>query len=351
VSIDIDILRVTINDLMTDGKGILALDESATTATRRLSAIGVEPSEENRRRYRELFLCTVGIEKYLSGVILYDETMWQGDTRGLPFPKVLSRAGVRVGIKVDAGLVDLGGFPNEKVTEGLDGLRDRLIKYRQSGASFAKWRAAFTIDESAGLPTEQCVQINAVMMARYARICQEEGIVPIVEPEVILEGPHSLATAETVTGRVVKALFDELVRYRVDLSGVILKTSMVVPGHGSPEHAKGWKTTVEAVAAATARMLLASVPTEVGGVVFLSGGQEPEEATCHLDAIAKHEPFPWPVAFSFARAIQEPPLSIWAGSDDNLSRAREEFMNLLEANSQADQGEYDWQSHVDQSHV
>lgn len=338
---DTNILKLTVAELMSDGKGLLALDESIASATKRLASIGVDSTEENRRLFRELFIGTLGVEKYVTGMILFDETVWQADSRGVPFPKVLERHGVLTGVKVDTGLVPFAGFPGESVTEGLDGLRERLVTYRKAGARFLKWRAAFTIDEGQALPTDVCIRTNATILARYARIAQEEGLVPIVEPEVVRAGTHTIATAQAVTQRVLYALFQEVATQRVYLPGLILKTSMAIAGDASTQAKEGWQKVVPDVAHATCAMLLATVPDEVGGVVFLSGGQEPAEATANLDAIAEREPLPWPIAFSYARAIQEPVLELWKGDEHNVSVAREEFIRRLELNAQADQGTYD----------
>ena len=333
-------IREAVTALMTPGKGILALDESVRTAGKRLASIGVESTEENRRRFRELYLGTVGIDRYLSGVILPDEGMWQATSRGVPFPKLLESIGVLPGVKVDMGLVDMPGFPGETYATGLDGLPERLAKYRDAGARFAKWRAAYTIDIANGLPSDQMIEANAISMAMYAAECHDKGIVPIVEPEVLLDGPHSTTDAARVEEHVIKATIAALTRYNIDLSSIILKTSMAVPGSESAEKVM-WKERVREVAQATVATLTAAVPASVGGVVFLSGGQSPEEATAHLDAIAEHEPLPWPIAFSFARAIQQDALAAWAGDDAKLSIAREEFIRRLELCVRADRGTYE----------
>lgn len=331
--ISIEALQKTASRMMQKGKGILAADESNGTAGKRLTSIDVENTEENRRLYRELFLGAKGIEQYLSGVILYDETLRQKNNDGVPYAEHLENLGIVPGIKVDMGAKDFPGFPGEKITEGLDGLRERLQEYYKLGARFAKWRAVITIGD--GIPTAECIHTNAVTLARYARLCQEEGIVPMVEPEVLFEGNHSIEKAEEVTRNTVSEVFYQAKRYRADLKGMILKTSMVLAGN---KH--GEQSSAEEVGKATVRMLKESVPEEVPGVVFLSGGQEPVPATEHLDAIADHEPLPWELAFSYARAIQGPALEIWKGKEENLEEARKEFFKRLQMNVAADMGVY-----------
>lgn len=333
-------LRETVHSLLSPGKGILALDESVKTAGKRLASVGLESTEENRRKYRELFLGTVGIDKFLSGVILPDEGIWQTTVKGVPFPKLLSSLGVIPGVKVDMSLAPLPYFENEHYTQGLDGLPERLSKYKQAGAQFAKWRAAFTIDVSNNLPSDECIELNAINMAVYALECQKVGIVPIVEPEVLLDGNHSMEVAGRITEHVLRVTMAALARYRVDRGGVILKTSMVVPGSESAEHSN-WKQQIKEVAERTVETLKRAVPEDVGGIIFLSGGQSPEEATAHLDAIAEFEPLPWPIAFSFARALQQDSLDAWKGEDDRISLAREAFIRRLELCTKADVGDYD----------
>ncbi len=318
---------------MTQGKGILAADESNETADKRLEAVSAPGGEKNRQKYRDLFLSAPGAEKYLSGVILFDETIRQNALDGEPFVQKLTRLGIVPGIKVDRGAKDFPGFPGEKITEGLDGLGARLKEYFDMGARFAKWRAVITIGE--GTPTDADIDANADALARYAGLCQEAGIVPMVEPEVLLDGDHRMAQAEEVTTKTVAKLFEKLTEYRVWLPGVILKTSMVLPGNKSGEQ----KSAAE-IAEATVRYLRAAVPSSVGGVVFLSGGQSPEEATENLDAIAKLEPLPWPVTFSYARALQGPALETWRGKDENTAAARDVFLKWLEESVQADAGRF-----------
>ncbi len=346
---DIAPLRQTAKQMTAQGKGILAADESNSTAGKRLRAVGVENSEESRRRYRQLFLDTEGIEEYLAGVILHTETMRQRDARGELFPELLKSKGILPGVKLDLGTVPFPGFPGEEVTEGLDGLPARVGNFVAMGAKFAKWRNVIHIGEtcSAGstdpsqtssgqaIPTPECIHTNAIILARYARICQEGGLVPIVEPEVLLRGSHSIERAGEVTEWVLSHLFYELERYRADLSAVILKTSMVVPGEDHPKQAEA-----KTVAEATTRVLKAAVPNEVPGVVFLSGGQSAREATANLNAIAKREPLPWEIAFSYARALQGPALKVWRGRPENLEPARRVFLERLRLNTAADRGEY-----------
>ncbi len=335
--INTNLLEETVSKLLTKNKGILAADESNGTADKRLASIDVEGGEENRRRYRDLFLCMPGLGKYVSGVILYDETFWQKDCSGKQtFVQSLEKAGIVPGIKVDLGAKDFPGFPEEKLTIGLDDLSTRVENYFKNGAKFTKWRAVIKIDEAKGLPTKESIEANADVLGRYARIAQEAGLVPIVEPEVLLEGPHSIETAEKITKYVVSQVFAKLNEYRVYTPGVILKTSMVINGNANSDEASP-----EEVADATVRMLLESVPKNVGGVVFLSGGQTAVEATAHLDAIAEREPLPFDIAFSYARALQGPALRIWGGKDENVKLAREEFLKRLKLNQLADAGDYD----------
>jgi fructose-bisphosphate aldolase class I len=335
--INTNLLEETVKKLLAKGKGILAADESNGTADKALAKNDIEGGEENRRRYRELFLCMHELENYVSGVILYDETFWQTDCSGQhTFVENLEKKGIVPGIKVDMGAKDFPGFSEEKLTIGLDDLPERARNYSKHGARFAKWRAVITIDESKGLPTEEAIEANADALGRYARIVQEAGLVPIVEPEVLLTGPHSLETSEIITKKVVKKVFEKLNEYRAYIPGVILKTSMVINGNTNADEASA-----EEVAEGTIRMLLEAVPKNVGGVVFLSGGQTAVEATTHLDAIAEREPLPFEIAFSYARALQQPALRAWAGKDEKVSDARAEFKKRLELNQLADSGDYD----------
>ncbi|MEX0925028.1 MAG: class I fructose-bisphosphate aldolase [Candidatus Paceibacterota bacterium] len=329
---DIAPLQRIAKQMVEDPRGILAADESVSTAGKRLRSVGADNSEENRRLYRQLFLDADDIEKYLNGVILHTETMRQRDQNGELFAKLLEKKGILPGVKLDEGTVPFPGFPGEEVTEGLDGLPARVGDYVAMGAKFAKWRNVVHIGKD--IPTSECIHTNAINLSRYARICQEGGLVPIVEPEVILKGDHSIERAEEVTTSMLSELFYQLKRYRVDLSALILKSSMVLPGDEHGEHAEA-----SVVADATVRTLKATVPSEVPGVVFLSGGQGPEEATANLNAIAKQEPLPWGITFSYARAIQGPALEVWKGKKENVEPARQVFLERLRLNIEADKGE------------
>lgn len=335
-NLNTNLLEETVKKLLIKGKGILAADESSETADKRLASVGIDGGLENRRRYRDLFLSDINLGKYVSGVILHDETFWQKAPDGQLFVEKLESAGVVPGIKVDEGVRDFPGFSGEKITIGLDDLPERVEKYFKNGARFAKWRAVFNIDEMLNLPKQKVIEANADALGRYARIVQEYGLVPIVEPEVLLLGNHSIQTSEIVTKKVVSEVFQKLNEYQVYIPGVILKTSMVINGNTNPKEAS-----VEEVADATIRMLLKSVPKNVGGVVFLSGGQTPVEATAHLDAIAEREPLPFEISFSYARALQESALRVWSGNDTNLAAARAEFEKRLKYNQMADSGDYD----------
>lgn len=322
-------LHETVRALMQQGKGILAADESNPTASKRLEGVGVEPTEENRRRYRELLFTAPGVDKYLSGVILFDETMRQAADDGTIFPQLLISRDIIPGIKVDQGLEDVDGG---QVTKGLKGLKDRLQEYKSMGARFAKWRAVAVVGDGYGDPV---IKENARRMAEYARVCQEVGFVPIVEPEVLMTGTHSAEAAEGSIIESVAIVFDALKKEGVDLPGVILKTSMAVSGKDAPDRADA-----EEVAERTVRALTTSTPSECGGVVFLSGGQAPDEATANLNAIARLEPHPWPITFSFSRAIQEPVLDTWRGNDEKKQEAQAALLYRLSLNVAADGGGY-----------
>ncbi|MDQ1514453.1 MAG: fructose-bisphosphate aldolase, class [Actinomycetota bacterium] len=298
-------LRATASAMVAPGKGILAADESVATASKRLDGAGIPSTAESRRGYREMLLTTPGLANWVSGVILFDETLRQATTDGVPFADYLCDQGVLPGIKVDTGAKPLAGRPGETVTEGLDGLRERVAEYVGLGATFAKWRAVISVGD--GRPSRACVSANAHALARYAALCQEGGLVPIVEPEVLIEGEHTIETCEAVTAAVLRAVFAELADHDVDLEAIVLKPSMVVPGKGAPQTAS-----VAEVAAATIRTLRASVPAAVAGVAFLSGGQSAEVATAHLDAMNRLGPQPWPLTFSYGRALQDPALAAYA---------------------------------------
>lgn len=310
--------------LVAPGKGILAADESVRTAGKRLAAIGLENTEELRRAYRGVFLTAPGIGQYLAGVILFDETFRQ---------KPAIPEGVLPGIKVDKSTVPLANFPGEEVTEGLDGLAECLKEYAAGGAKFTKWRAVIRIGK--GMPSKTCLEENARILARYAAESQAVGLVPIVEPEVLLEGKHSREKAEKVTTKTLKVAFKYLKEYKVDLTGLILKTSMVLAGDKNKK-----QSPPEEVAEATVRTLRATVPTEVPGVVFLSGGQTPEQATANLQAIAKFKSeVPWQMSFSYARALQGSALEIWRGKPENMQKAQAEFLKRLKLVAAAREGQ------------
>lgn len=330
---DFDELNRTARAVVADGKGILAADESTGTIKKRFDVIDVESTESTRRAYRDLLFTTPGMEKFISGVILFDETIRQATADGVPFPEHLAKLGVIPGIKVDAGAKPLAGHPGEKVTEGLDGLRDRLKEYAGLGAKFAKWRAVITIADD--LPSRACLAANAHALARYATLCQEAGIVPIVEPEVLMDGAHDIARCEAVTGETLATVFDALAEQGVLFEGMLLKPNMVIAGEDSPRRAG-----VDEVAAATVRCLRRFVPAAVPGIVFLSGGQSAELATEHLNAMHKLGPQPWPLSFSYGRALQAPALDAWRGKDANVDAAKRAFYHRAECNSAAALGAY-----------
>jgi fructose-bisphosphate aldolase class I len=301
----IEQLEETARAMVAPGKGIIAIDESTTTIKKRFDAVGIECTEDTRRNYRELLLTTPGLSDHISGAILYDETLRQATRSGVPFTKVMLDAGVLPGIKVDKGPQPLAGFPGEVVTEGLDGLRQRLEEYARLGARFAKWRAVITIGED--MPSSTCIDANAHALARYAALCQEQGLVPMVEPEVLMDGDHDIEVCYDVTEAVLRSLFGALYEQNVMLEGTILKASMVLPGKDCPA-----KATIEEVAADTIRCLKATVPGLLPGIVFLSGGQSDEDATAHLNAINAMGPHPWPLSFSYGRAMQQAALKLWS---------------------------------------
>lgn len=318
--------------LLAPGKGILAADESDSTAGKRLDMVHLENTPENRREWREIMLGVEGLEEYISGVILYDSTIRDETSEEIPFADLLTARGIVPGIKVDLGVKDLQGFKGEVVTQGLDDLDKRFAEYYELGARFAKWRMVITIDEDE-LPTDAALKVNAVMLTRYAQLAQAAGIVPIVEPEVIFEGDHSLAKAEMVTTRTLHILFQTLMEYKVDLSGLILKSSMVLAGSKNSE-----VSTPEQVAQATLRTFHMSVPHEVAGIVFLSGGQTPKRSTQNLNAIAKMGQQPWPITYSFSRAIEEPMLMAWGGKKENAEVSQKTLLENCKENSLASQG-------------
>jgi fructose-bisphosphate aldolase class I len=333
---DREALYKTAELLMSPGKGILAADQSVSTMDKQLQSIGATPDAETRRLYRQLLFTAPNIEKYVTGIILFDATIRNQTDDGTAFVDYLIAKGIIPIIKVDKSTVPFEGFPDEVITEGLDGLKERLEEYFKMGARAAKWRAVIKIGEN--LPTLDTIKFNALLLARYARLCQESGIVPIVEPEVIYEGSHDLDRAEEVTTLTIKTLFAVLIQYRVDLKAVILKTSMVLAGS---KHAK--QSTPEEIAAATLRMLEAAVPTEVPGVVFLSGGQTPEQVTKNFNAIGKLEKerggLSWQLAFSFSRGIEQPVQEAWKGQKENVEAAQKKLIEVLERNCRADGGQ------------
>ena len=321
----------TAKKLVAKSKGILAADESTGTMEKRLASIGVESTEENRQTYRELLFITEGMEQFVSGVILFDETLRQKAEDGRLLPKVLADKGVVPGIKVDMGAKDLAGFDGEKVTEGLDGLRERYAEYAKMGMGFAKWRAVITIEKE--IPTQACIEANAHGLARYAALAQEAGIVPIVEPEVLMEGEHTIERCEEVTGATLKEVFSQLKKQKVVLEGILLKPNMILSGKDCPEQAS-----VREVAEATVRCFKANVPAEVPGCVFLSGGLSPDEATERLNEINKIKDLPWEMSYSFGRALQQEALKAWGGKKENKGKMQEVFMKRAGKVSKARDG-------------
>ncbi len=326
-------LEATARALVAPGKGILAADESTGTIKKRFDTIHLESTPETRRAYRELLFTTDGVEEFISGVILYDETIRQQARDGTPLPQVLSRRGIIPGIKVDKGAKDLAGFPGEKVTEGLDGLRERLAEYRDLGARFAKWRAVIDIGD--GIPTRTCIMANAHALARYAALCQEAGLVPIVEPEVLMDGSHDIERCAEVTEATLRAVFGELYEARVYLEGTLLKPNMVIAGKKCPRQAS-----TQEVAEATVRILRRAVPAAVPGIVFLSGGQSPVQATENLNAMNAMGSHPWELSFSYGRALQEPVLQAWRGDPANVAAAQQAYYHRARCNSAARYGKY-----------
>jgi fructose-bisphosphate aldolase, class I len=325
----------TAKAMVANHKGLLAMDESTPTITKRFEKLGIPPTEEYRRSYRELILTTPGLGDYISGVILFDETIRQAQEDGTTFLQLTKDAGIIPGIKVDKGAVELAGHPKEKVTEGLDGLRERLSEYYQMGARFAKWRAVITINS--GIPSRGCIDANAHALARYAALCQEAGLVPIVEPEVLMDGTHTLERCFEVTEEVLRTVFQQLYVQHVALEGMILKPNMVVPGLECPI-----QETDDEVASATVKCLLRAVPAAVHGIAFLSGGQSSELASARLNAMHLNykSQLPWELAFSFARAIQNPALEIWKGNEANVASAQRALLHRAKCNWAARKGEY-----------
>ncbi|MEM0979736.1 MAG: class I fructose-bisphosphate aldolase [Cyanobacteria bacterium P01_H01_bin.58] len=328
-------LRQTAKAMVARGKGVLAMDESNGTCNKRFQKLGIPATEEYRQAYRELILTAPNLANYISGPILYDETIRQSTKDGVPFLKVITEAGMIPGIKVDTGAKDMAGHRDEKVTEGLDGLRDRIAEYYQMGARFAKWRAVITIGEN--IPSRACIEANAHGLARYAALCQEGGLVPIVEPEVLIDGAHTLANCWHVTDETLHEVFNQLHTQNVAFDQMILKPSMVIPGKACSEQAS-----VEAVAEATISCLLKNVPASVAGIAFLSGGQTMEQSSAHLNAMNSvfGSQCPWPVTFSYARAIQQPALDHWSGDASHVAEAQARLLKRAQCNSAASMGEY-----------
>lgn len=319
--------------MVAKGKGILAADESSPTIKKRFDSIDVESTQASRRAYRELLCTAPGASDFISGVIFYDETIRQSTSDGTAFPKLLAAHGILPGIKVDAGAKDLAGHPGEKVTEGLDGLRDRIAEYHSLGARFAKWRAVITIGD--GIPSDTCLQANAHALARYAALCVEGGLVPIVEPEVMMDGPHDLSRCYDVTERALRLVFAALYDHRVPLDEMVLKPNMVISGTECKEQAS-----VAEVAEATLRCFRSAVPAGLPGIVFLSGGQSDQLATAHLNEMNRMGGGPWELSFSYGRALQAAPLKAWGGSADNVAAAQAAFLHRARCNSAARDGSY-----------
>lgn len=328
-------LRATAKAMVAESKGVLAMDESNGTCNKRFAKLGIPETEEMRRAYRELILTTPNLGEFISGAILYDETIHQSSKDGIPFVKVMTDGGMLPGIKVDTGAKDMAGFPGEKITEGLDGLRERIADYYKMGARFAKWRAVITIGD--GIPTRGCIEANAHALARYAALCQEGGLVPIVEPEVLIDGDHTIERCYEVTEETLRTLFNQLYTQRVEFDQMILKPSMVISGTDCPKQAS-----VDEVAEATVQCLMNTVPASVAGVAFLSGGQSNERASAHLNTmnVKFGAKIPWPLTFSYARAIQQPALDKWKGEEANLSTAQKLLYHRAKCNGAAHDGKY-----------
>lgn len=328
-------LRETAQAMVARGKGILAADESTGTMSKRLEAVDIEATDETRRGFREVMFTTEGTEEFISGVIMYDTTIREESKDGKPFPELLDEKGILPGIKVDTGAKPLAGSPDEKITEGLDGLADRLEEYRELGAKFAKWRGVITIDEEKRLPTDHCIHVNAHALARYAALCQDAGIVPIVEPEVLMDGAHTIETSYEVTRRTLHAVFDELYKQHVFLEGIVLKPNMVLTGYENDDVADD-----DEVARLTIQCLRQTVPGAVPGIAFLSGGQDDQAATERLNALNNAGDQPWELSFSYGRGLQATPLEKWAGEDENVEEAQTIHRHRAKCNAAAREGEY-----------
>ncbi|MDH5834583.1 class I fructose-bisphosphate aldolase [Luteimonas kalidii] len=330
----IETLAETAQAMVAAGKGILAIDESSATLARRFADVGIPNSEANRRAYRELLITTPQLGEHISGAILYDETIRQSTRDGVPFARVLADSGILPGIKVDKGTQPLAGCPGEVVTEGLDGLRARLEEYYKLGARFAKWRAVIRIGDD--IPSGTCIDANSHALARYAALCQEQGLVPMVEPEVLMDGEHDIETSYEVHEVVLRSLFDALYQHSIALEGTILKASMVVPGSGSDDVAS-----IDEVAESTLMCLKSTVPAILPGIVFLSGGQDDEAATAHLDAMNRMGPHPWPLSFSYGRAMQSAAMKLWSQDlAGNIGKAQDTVLSRARANALAAQGQW-----------
>jgi fructose-bisphosphate aldolase, class I len=331
---NINELKLVAQAIVAKQKGVLAADESSPTIKKRFDSIKVESTEENRRRYREILFTTQGIERNVGGVILYDETLRQSTKDGIPFAQLLTGRGIIPGIKVDKGAKALALYPGDKVAEGLDGLRERLAEYKQLGAKFAKWRAVIEIDEHK-IPSAYAIHANAHALARYAALCQEIDLVPIVEPEVLMDGAHNIERCEVVTSRVLEAIFSELDAHRVVFEGMLLKPNMVIPGKKCEQQAYA-----QEIAEATIRCFTRYVPAAVPGIVFLSGGQSAEEATENLNAMNAMGTHPWQVSFSYGRALQAPVLAAWKGQEKNVAAAQSALLKRCHLNGLARDGKY-----------
>ncbi len=335
---DYELLTQTASSMVAPDRGILAIDESTPTCGKRLQSVGVENTEANRITYRNLLLGTPGLADYISSAILYDETIRQSNSDGITFPDLMQQQNIIIGIKVDTGAKEFALHPGEKVTEGLDGLRDRLEEYKTFGARFCKWRAVIAIDNEKGLPSRGCIEANAHALARYAALCQEAGMVPIVEPEVLLDGNHSIDTCYQVTVEVQRTVFEQLYRQNILFEGIVLKPSMVLAGK---EHER--QASVQQVAEQTIQCLQQTVPAAVPGIAFLSGGQTDEQATQHLNSmnqLARDMDLPWRLTFSYARALQHPALTTWKGDPGKIDTARKALLHRARLNSLASKGEY-----------
>jgi fructose-bisphosphate aldolase, class I len=321
--------------LVSNFKGILAADESMGTIEKRFASIGISNTDENRRSYRELLFTAPGVEEYISGVILFDETIRQSSSEGVPFPKLLSDRGIIPGIKVDEGKIDFPDHPGESITKGIEGLKERLDEYKKLGAKFTKWRAVIAIGP--GIPSQECIEANTIELCKFAQITQDAGMVPIVEPEVLMDGDHDIIRCEDITRATLTTLFAHLKEYQVNLRGLLLKPNMILPG----KKYSGEQVSSGTIATVTLSAFERTIPPEVPGIVFLSGGQSPEEATVNLNAInQKKDGLPWELSFSYGRALQEPVLKTWNGDNANKNIAQATFLKRAKLNSLARKGEY-----------